>query len=173
MMPVLFAMIGLGLIVLQTTILPLSGVLAGRYDPLVPLVVFLGLQRPLGHGLPVVVLLGVATDNLSGAPPGYFLTAYLWIWALVRLLIRFLRVADTFILPVAMVAAVLVENLVILGIPMLLGGGSLPGTAVETVAWQIVWTLATGPILVVGFAGLLRRLENYQRQVRARRAVQE
>jgi len=60
-------------------------------------------------------------DNLSGAPPGYYLTAYLWIYLLLRWLLRFLRVAGTFLLPLAIAGAVGLEHLILVGFPLLLG----------------------------------------------------
>ncbi len=168
-----FALLGLFLVLAQTSILPLSHALAGWCDLLVPLVVYLGLQRRLRDGLPVVLLLGVAMDNLSGAPPGYHLTAYFWIWALVRWLICFLRVANTFMLPVAILGAVLVENLVLLGMPLLLERRPVPPAAFEILIWETLWALLAGPIMVAGFAGIERRLRRHLRQVQERRAVHE
>ena len=171
----LFFMVGLGLLVVQTAILPCFDAMAGCYDLLLPLVVFLGLRRRLRDSLPVVVMIGLLVDNLSGAPPGYYLTAYLWIWAIISGLIRFLRVASTFLLPLTMAGAVLVENLVLLVIPMLLGGGGRPSpkAAIATVAFQMFWALLTGPLLLAVFALAQHRLRQYQERVQARRAVKD
>jgi hypothetical protein len=173
MTAVLFLLVGVAIIVLQTSVLPLVGIGIGGCDLLVPLVVFLGLQR-LRDGLPAVLFIGLAVDGLSGAPPGYYATAYFWIWALVHWLIGFLQVAGTFMLLVAMAGAVLVENLVLVGIPVLLGKEApAPAEAIEIVAWQTAWTVLVGPMMVAGFSMAQRRLARYQQQVQARRAVQE
>jgi cell shape-determining protein MreD len=174
MTAVLFLLVGAALVVFQTSVLPLADLRTGCCDLLVPLVVFLGLQRRLRDGLPAVLLLAAAMDSLSGVPQGYYLTAYFWIWALVRWLIGFLRVAGTFMLPAALAGAVLVENLVLLGILLLLGreGPEVP-LALRAIAWQMVWTVVLGPVMVAVFAGLQRRLRRYQQQSQARRAVRE
>lgn len=174
MTAVFFWLVGIALVVLQTSVLPMAGLSAGGCDLLVPLVVFLGLQERLRDGLPAVLFIGMAVDSLSGAPPGYYATAYFWIWALVRWLIGFLRVAGTLMLPVVMAGAVLVENLVLVAIPVLLGKeGPVLARAGEIVAWQAAWTVIIGPVMVAGFALAQRRLRHYRRQVQARRAVRE
>lgn len=175
MTAIVFTCVGLVLVVTQTALLPLTGSLDRWYDLIVPLLVFLGLQPRLRDSLPVAVLLGLAVDNLSGAPPGYYLTAYLWIYALVRWLIRFLRVAGTFLLPLVIAAAVALENAVLLAMPMLLapGPGPPPAPAVETVGYQLVWALLTGPLLYAAFAAFQRRIDRYEETMRLRRAVQD
>lgn len=174
MTAVIFLLLGMAFIVLQTSALPMAQFGSGGFDLLVPLVVFLGLQERLRDGLPAVLLIGLAVDSLSGAPPGYYATAYFWIWALVHWLIGFLRVAGTFMLPAAVAGAVLVENLVLVAIPILLGKEAPAARqALETVAWQAAWTVLIGPVMVTGFTVLQRRLKRYQRQAQARRAVRE
>lgn len=169
-----FLLIGMSLIVLQTSVLPMVGIWTGGLDLLVPMVLFFGLQLRLRDGLPAVLFIGLAVDSLSGAPPGYYVTAYFWIWALVYWLIGFLQVAGTFMLPLAMAGAVLVENLVLVAIPVLLGKEA-PALrqALETVVWQAAWTMLIGPLMVAGLSVLQRRLAHYQRQAQARRAVRE
>jgi hypothetical protein len=165
---VFFLLVGIALVVLQTSVLPMAGLSTGGCDLLVPLVVFLGLQERLCDGLPTALFIGLAVDSLSGAPPGYYATAYFWIWALMRWLIGFLQVTGTLMLPVAMAGAVLVA------IPVLLGSeGPAPARAVEIVAWQAAWTVIIGPVMVAGFILAQRRLRRYRRQVQARRAVRE
>ena len=173
MSALLFAVVGLFLMVVQTAILPWFGDASGCYDLLMPLLVFLGLRRRLWDGLVVVGLLGLMVDGLSGAPPGYYVTAYLWVWAFMRWLIRFLRVANTFLLPLAMAVAVLLEHLVLLVIPLLLvpGHASAPDGVLEAVAVQMFWASLTGPLMLVVFGQIQHRLRRYQEQVAARRAV--
>ena len=175
MSALLFAAVGLFLLVVQTAVLPLFGDASGCYDLLVPLLVFLGLRRRLWDGLLVVGLLGLMVDGLSGAPPGYFVTAYLWVWALMRWLIRFLRVANTFLLPLAMAVAVLLEHLVLLVIPRMLAPGPAltPDGALETVAVQMLWASLTGPLMLAVFGQVQHRLRRYQEQIAARRAVRD
>ena len=74
----------------------------------------------------------------------------------------------------AMAGAVLVENLVLVAIPVLLGKEA-PALrqALETVVWQAAWTMLIGPLMVAGLSVLQRRLAHYQRQAQARRAVRE
>jgi len=73
-----------------------------------------------------------------------------------------------------MAGAVLVENLVLVAIPVLLGKeGPVLARAGEIVAWQAAWTVIIGPVMVAGFALAQRRLRHYRRQVQARRAVRE
>jgi hypothetical protein len=171
----LFIAFGLCLLVVQTAVMPRLGNWSGCYDLLVPLVVFLGLRRRFWDGLAVVLALGLVVDGLSCAAPGYYLTAYLWIWALMRWLIRFLRVANTFLLPLVMAGAVLIENLVLLAVPLLLAEQTAiaASRALSTVAAQMVWALLTGPLLLAVFGQSQLRLRRYQVRAAARRAVKD
>ena len=175
MSALLFILVGLCLLLVQTALLPWLGTQTGRYDLLVPLMVFIGLRRRFWDGLVVVVGLGLIVDGLSAASPGYYLTAYVWIWAVMRWLIRFLRVANTFLLPLVMAGAVLLENLVLLGIPLMVEDRAIFAStrAAATVATQMVWALLTGPLLMAVFGQAQRRLGRYQAQVAARRAVRD
>ncbi len=167
----LFTLTGFCLLVVQTVLMPWLG----GYDLLVPLVVFLGLRRRLWDGLMVVVLIGIVVDGLSAASTGYYLTAYMWIWAVMRLLIRYLRVANTFLLPLVIAGAVLLENLVFLAIPLLVEDRSnfAPTGVGARVAAQMAWALLTGPLLLAFFGQAQLRLRRYQAQAAARRAVKD
>ena len=55
-------------ILLQTTIFPILPLFGGFFNLLIPFIVYLGLNRPGKENLPIIIILGVIADNLSGTP---------------------------------------------------------------------------------------------------------
>ena len=97
-------------------------------------------------------------DNLSGSPFGLYLTFYFWLLGGVRLILKFLRVSNKFLLSLVVVIAVIVENLIVIGTFALAGSDwQLPSDAFKNMALPIFWALFTGPIFLLGFLSLSRR----------------
>ena len=102
--------------------------------------------------LAVVVILGLLADNLSGAPFMLYITAYLWIFLVVRVLSQILQVSLRFRTAIIVSTGVLIQNLIFVSAFLLLGAGSrAPVAATGTVIMQLIWAFTVGPILVLGF----------------------
>ena len=150
MTALIYMLICLGFVVVQTTLFPLVAWLDGFYDLLIPFVVYLGLFRPPKEGLPVVLFLGLAMDTLSGGAFGIYSTTYLWLYGVIAWLIGFLHFKNNLLLPFVVVVGVFLENMVFLG-TVKLGhpDAALPLGFLQTVAVQLLWALFTGPLLLL------------------------
>jgi rod shape-determining protein MreD len=144
-----YIIICLFFIVLQTSIipyLPFSGIF---YDILVPFVIHTGL-RPIRESLPVVLLGGIAMDQLSGTPFGLYLFTYIWLFILVKWLATFLDVNNIFLMPVIVGAGVLLENLIFSGtVAFLIPDAKFSITSANRVLIQFLSAFATGVFIVL------------------------
>ena len=162
---------GLFLVILQTTVMPNLPLLDSFYDPLIPLIVFLGLSRPVRESLPFVFFLGFIMDNLSGTPFGLYITSYFWLFVGVKGITKLLQVRDRlFITTLIIAAGVLIENLIFLGTLTILGPDQqLAGDAAKTVTIQVLWAIWTGPIFMVVLRDIQNRLDDGFRAIYARK----
>lgn len=146
------------LIIVQTTVLPYFNAFSGVYDLLIPFVIFICICLPIRESLPFVLVLGLIVDNLSGSPFGLYLTFYFWLLGGVRLILKFLRVSNKFLLSLVVVIAVLIENLIVIGTFALSGPEwQLPADVFKNMALPIFWALITGPLFLLGLLALSRR----------------
>ena len=147
-----YVIVGVGLILFQTTVIHAIPVLNTLFDFVGLFVIYLGFYRPARESLPVVFILGLLADNLSGTPFMLYITAYLWVFFGVRVLSQILQVSLRFRTAVIVSAGVLIENLIFIFAFLLLGAGTQsPVAATGTVIMQLIWAFILGPILVVGF----------------------
>lgn len=145
------------LIIVQTTLLNYYRIFDGMYDLLIPFVIFISICLPLRESLPFVLILGLIMDNLSGSPFGLYLTFYFWLFAAVRWILTFLHVSNKLLLSLVVVLAVLIQNLLIIGIYGMVGPGwQLPASALKNIAIQFFWALATGPLCLFGLLAISR-----------------
>jgi rod shape-determining protein MreD len=156
--------IGLGLVICQTSLIPLLPFVGTFFDLLLPLVIYLAAFRPLHETLPLVLFLGALMDNLSGGAFGLYLTSYIWICVGVRLAATVVRAENSIMLVLIIIGGVLAQNALFFGVLGASGRGvSSPGTVIGAVSEQIGWVLLTGPFFSVAmrranrFAG--RRLK--------------
>lgn len=150
MMIAISILTGLGLIVTQTVILPFFFHVVHGYDLMLILVVYLGFHRSPLASLPVVMLLGSAMDCFSGGPFGIYLTTYFWLYVGLRGVTQFLHVNSLIVLPLAFLAGVLMENLIV-AITLFLGNLSvaLSWDSLVILAVQLIWVFITGPVVYV------------------------
>ncbi len=128
------------LLLIQTTIFPTF------FDLLIIFVVYIGFYSSLIEGLPVVILMGLIMDCLSGGAFGTFTTTYLWLYVVVTVVIQYLHVASRFLLVIALVAGVLWENLIIImTIAMGVAGFQLSTVFMKNIAIQLLLVVCTGP----------------------------
>ena len=159
------------LVILQTTVMPNLPLLDSFYDLLIPVIVFLGLSRPVRESLPFVFFLGFIMDNLSGSPFGLYLTSYFWLFIAVKGVTQLLQVGNRlFIITLIVAAGVLIENLIFLGTLTILGPDQqLAGNAAKTVTIQVLWAIWTGAIFLMVLRNLQSGLDTGFRAIYGRK----
>ena len=159
------------LVILQTTVMSYLPLLNDFYDLLIPFIVYLGLSRPVRESLPFVFFLGFIMDNLSGSPFGLYLTAYFWLFVTVKGITQLLQVANRlFVITLIVAAGVLIENLIFLGTLTVLGPDQqLAGDATKAITIQVLWAIWTGPVFLVVFRNIQKRLDAASNAVYARK----
>lgn len=137
------------LIIFQTTVLPCFPLFNTFYDLSALYIVYMGLFFSVREGMPVVIIIGLAMDSLSGSPFGVYLTTYFWLFIGVRQLIKFFRVSNYILLPFVVTTAVLIEDVILFGtVAMLETGMQFSSSIINTVAMQVVWAICTGPFII-------------------------
>ena len=89
-------MMGLFIVVFQTTSPGRAIPFFSSYDMMLVFVLGVGLFRPLKEGVIIAVICGLAMDVYSGAPPWYYFVTYCWVYVAARWLPSFLH-ADNII----------------------------------------------------------------------------
>ena len=140
------------LVVVQTTIMPNIPVLDSLFSLPTVFVIYLGLFRKTRESLPFVILLGLVTDHLSGAPFMLYITSLFWVYFGVRWLKGMLQVGMPFRLPILVTAGIFIENLIYFTAIGLMTTYQQP-TSEITLAMliQIVWAFFLGSFIVIGF----------------------
>jgi len=144
--------LGLILIVMQTTILPYFKVFNSIYDLLCPLIIYIGLFQPVRKAVPIILFYGFLMDSLSGAPPGFYLTTYIWLLIYAVALVRLMHLNNKLLWPFIVALGVVVENCLNLGvIAILTPSWRFSFTIVLQIIWQVVWAIAVTPLLFALF----------------------
>jgi rod shape-determining protein MreD len=152
------------LILLQTTLLP--EMLASRvfYDLLTPMVIHISVYRPLREGVPLILLLGIAMDSLSGGPPGLYISLYVWLYIAMRYLKQFLHVGNLLLLSLVAIAGAGLESLAFFGLIGLQSPVSqIWLVAVHTFLRQMVFAVFTVPVILVGLQLGQRRVNRFMK----------
>lgn len=150
------------LILLQTTVLPKLPLFGQFFDLLIPFVIYLGLRRPGKENLPIIILLGVIADNLSGTPFLYFVSVYLWLYLFIRLTTNFLQVNTHLRMACTVAACVLFENLFIAG-GLALSSQRPPAapSMAGNIAIQTAWAFFVGPLVLLIIEWFHGRLDSW------------
>ena len=121
-----------------------------RFDLLLVLVLCLSLKFSHIRTIAAVFLLGVAMDSVSGGPFGLYISAYVWIYILIRSLKAFVHLENIFFLVCIVVVAVVVENFFFLFV-LVMGRGLDAVYYKDLVAMvnQAAWSLIVVPLLVL------------------------
>lgn len=139
----------LGIVIFQTSILPLLSVSNYVYDVMIPLVVYLAGFRATREGVMVIVILGGVMDSLSGAPFGIFFSCYLWLFIMVKGIGVALNVGSNLVLPFVIALGVLVENLIFVGMaPILHSNAMISPRSLYILFVQGLLAICTGPLII-------------------------
>lgn len=158
----LYIIMGLIVVVLQTTLPMHFRMFASLYDLFLLAVVYLGFYRPVREGVPFVILFGFVMDGMSGGPFGLYMSCYFWLYVGMLLLTRFMRVSNNLILPLVVVGCVLIQNIIFLGtLAIFVPDVSVPSQSYQRVIIQLVWAVVTGPIIILIFRGWHQTMEKW------------
>ena len=64
------------------------------------------------ESLPIIIILGLIMDQLSGSPFMLHVTAYFWVYISLRWITKVLQVGNRFRLPFIVSVGVLIENFI-------------------------------------------------------------
>ena len=139
-------------VVFQTTLPMHFAMFGGMYDLFLLFVIYLGFYRTIREGFPFVIFFGLAMDALSGGPFGLYLTSYFWLYLSILGMIGFMRVGNNMILPLVVVGSILFQNIIFLGtMTLFVPEAKIPVFLYRNVLTQVLWSVITGPILILLF----------------------
>jgi hypothetical protein len=159
----------LALIVFQTVIMPDLPVISSFYDLTTIFVIYLAVLRSNRESLPVVLVLGVIIDNLSGTPLLVYTMTYFWLYISVRWLSRFLQVGMRFRLAFIVVVGIILESMIsVVSFGGLKALSEMPASDIGKIAIRLLWALFIGPILIL----VLQRLHRLWNKMISRMLTQ-
>lgn len=148
----LYTVVCLLVVVFQTTLPMHFAMFGGMYDLFLLFVIYLGFYRTIREGFPFVIFFGLAMDALSGGPFGLYLTSYFWLYVSILGMIGFMRVGNNMILPLVVVGSILFQNIIFLGtMTLFVPEAKIPVFLYRNVLTQVLWSVITGPILILLF----------------------
>lgn len=158
----LYTVVCLLLVVFQTTLSMHFAIFAGMYDLFLLFVVYLGFYRTIREGFPFVILFGLVMDALSGGPFGLYLTSYFWLYVCTLGMTGFMRMGNNMILPLVVVGSILFQNIIFLGtMTLFIPEAKIPAFLYRNVLIQLLWSIVTGPILILLFHRAHMALEKW------------
>jgi cell shape-determining protein MreD len=123
------------------------------------------------ESLPIILIVGAIMDQLSCSPFMLHVTAYFWLYVILRWIMKVLQVGNRFRLPFIVFFGVLIENLIFLSnITLVEPGMRFPGLAVKVFAVQIIWALFTGPLMLIAFEQSHKVWKRWQSGIFVRRS---
>lgn len=140
--------VGLVLIVVQTALLPRFPVIENCYDLLLPFIIYQVVFRPARESAILVVVAGLLMDQLSGAPMGLYLIAYMWVMVSVRWGLQFLHMGNYYLVPFVVAVAVVMENM-FFGLATVALKREFPLTQGRLVLGQVGWALISAPLFMM------------------------
>jgi rod shape-determining protein MreD len=90
-----FLMVGIGLLILQTSIFPLLPVWLGRPDPLFVLIVYAALRLEIYQGAILTLVFGLLLDIFSGPFLGLYPVIYLTLFVILKTMAANLTIHET------------------------------------------------------------------------------
>jgi len=105
-----YLLLSLALVIVQTTLVPEIAFFHCCFDLLIVNVLYVSLFGSHGFFIIYVGVLGWIMDCLSGAPSGFYLSSYLWIYIFVQLLRHVVHAENFIFIPVISAFAVVVEH---------------------------------------------------------------
>lgn len=150
-----YLILGLIVVVLQTTILKVSIFSDWIYDLLIPFILFCCFSLSVGQGACLAVSLGLVMDIMSGGIVGIHITTYVWIFLSVRAAAAIFDVQSIPSQAVLGVLSVLFENFVMFSYFKML---SAPDGNARVLAGDIAWQAGLVFVTTPPFVAFLQRM---------------
>ncbi len=148
----LYIAVGLLVVVFQTTLSMHFAMFGGMYDLFLLFVIYLGFYRTIKEGFPFILLFGLFMDALTGGPFGLYLTSYFWLYVCTLAMTGFMRVGNNLILPLVVAGSILFQNIIFFGaMTLFIPEAKIPVFLYRNVLTQLLWSVVTGPILILLF----------------------
>jgi rod shape-determining protein MreD len=146
----LYILICLILILIQSTVVHGLSIFNGFYDLLTVVVIFLGIYRSLREGIPVILFAGFVMDSLYNGPFGIYLSVYCWLYFCIRWCSVYFNVRSIWFLALIVPAGVIFENMMFFSFFAAFDSGSFNYSGVYLViVEQIIWSMTIGPVLIM------------------------
>jgi hypothetical protein len=161
----LYFVIGMAVVVIQTTVLTLPVLQGLFYDLLIPIVLFIRLNMPVKEGIVLVLALGFAMDLFSGGTFGLYLTVYFWTFVGVQGISSFFHVRGGLFRSLLIGLCVFLQN-IFFCVFAVFPGELVPALTgmLGLVAWQTVFGAATGPAVVKSMERVLRHMKKVEQE---------
>ncbi|MBA4366269.1 MAG: hypothetical protein C0403_01345 [Desulfobacterium sp.] len=147
---IVYSCICIFLIILKTAVLSNFALFNNFYDILLPVVLYLGLFRPLSQGLPLIFFYGFCMDSMTGGLFGFYILVYFLLFIAMRWTVQFLHARSFLLKPFIVLVGVLIENLILFLILVLFHRNRIvSGSFLHSAAIQLLWAAVTGPFLLI------------------------
>jgi len=161
-----YMLVSLCLVIIKTTLIPGLPLFDKFYDLLIPIIIYLSLFRSLREGIPIVLFFGLIMDSLCGGPMGLYLATYIWLYVGMRWLSQFLHTGSLILLALSVTFGVVFEALVMSGYMVFLAPAALiPTDTVKTILMQIIWSLATGPVILLIISWTQKQIDTWRARI--------
>ena len=158
MLYLVFFVLGLILIIIQTTMIPLLLVLGRFYDLLIPFVLFISAYGQFRNSTFVIVGVGLIMDCISGGAFGLYSITYLWLHMVVNWMTVFLEAKSVVFLLLMVVCGTVIENLFF--IITVSGFKSLfLSDLLHSFITQALWGVFTSPFLIMALFRIHKMLD--------------
>lgn len=105
-----YPILSLFLVILQTTLVPEIRFFTNCFDLLIINVLYVSLFSSNGFLVLYMVVLGWIMDSLSGAPFGFYISCYVWIYVFVQILRHVIHAGNFIFIPMISVIAIFMEH---------------------------------------------------------------
>ncbi|MFH1075456.1 MAG: hypothetical protein V1753_01220 [Pseudomonadota bacterium] len=149
---VLLFIVGIGIFILQSTLLSWLG-----YDFVLPFIVFIAVYYPGRLAFPVCLFMGFIIDVFSGGILGLFTSIYFWLCCAIKAILQILNLQNTLISFALVAGSCLIENATVIFFISVLSNYQLDRS--EIFHGLVVQPLVVGafaPLLFFGFSMLVR-----------------
>lgn len=157
-------MIAAFLLTVRASVLPAFVSERHAYDLLVPLVVYVGLCRPVVEGVVLAVFIGVLMDSLSAGPAGFYSSNYVWLYIIAHSCSRFFRAGNLLIVGALILCGVLLQNLSGLIVVWSRAFDSGFAGSIGAIGGQTGGAIVTGPLIYLGVSSMHGKWVEFWRQ---------
>ncbi len=154
------------LVILQTTILPEFSFFGHLFDLIIINILYVSLFFSHPAVIFIVIFIGVVMDSISGSPFGFYVSAYIWMYIMVKALKQYVFPTSFFIMPIVAVLALLIEHFfLIVTVFILHGKKSVMVLNYSLMAEQLVWAFFVIPVAIRLIFSSQEAYENFGKRI--------